>query len=544
MDVKINLDTETRELKAEFTAVDPVTGFMIQDPQLGMLYPNNDSGRGDGYITYTISTKGDLSTGTTIGNVADIYFDFNEVIPTPELNYTIDAEAPQSRMLSAEKTGNGGEIKLTWEGRDAEGGSGIAGYLMYVQKDGGEYTLWKVFDAATTSTLFDGDVNCEYRFHVQSVDNVGNVEPDTAAPDKVGSLIAVSQGEYAIYAWQAVDDPSGVSYVVEYADNADMADAVQVSTAAPYLVVAEQEYGTWYWRVMAIDGEGNATEWTTGTPFIHASADPLADNEASAATPLITGASAIGTTTNVAPIYEWVGYGDAQDYYTFTAAGDGSYRVNINTATLETAVRVSVGALDAQGEYVASEELLLAPGAALGTLPGVSVAKGEQLYVKVEALAGENAEVGGFYELSLTGTVPSVGSNLATQNNSAAEATELSSPSAAVSGWVGAGDACDFYRVEMASAGSLSLALSELGSSARVRIYGERADGSLAQLDSRLVKGGSELEHTLSLNDGTYYLEIAAADGGLGACNTSYSLTLEKEEQGADDEFARNNTIA
>ena len=140
--------------------------------------------------------------------------------------------------------------------------------------------------------------------------------------------------------------------------------------------------------------------------------------------------------------------------------------------------------------------------------------------------------------------MPTVGSNLATQNNSAAEATELSSPSAAVSGWVGAGDACDFYRVEMASAGSLSLALSELESSARVRIYGERADGSLAQLDSRLVKGGSELEHTLSLNDGTYYLEIAAADGGLGACNTSYSLTLEKEEQGADDELTRNNTIA
>ncbi len=230
-------------------------------------------------------------------------------------------------------------------------------------------------------------------------------------------------------------------------------------------------------------------------------------------------------------VLNWVGAGDSVDYYSITATGDGSYRLNIDTSTLETAVRVSVGVLNEQGEFVATEELLLTPDSAQGTLPGVAAVEGDKLYVKVESLAPEN---GGFYELNVDATVPSGGTGLVTQNNSSAVATESSADGETHRGWVGAGDVCDFYRVQMTSEGSLSFALSELESSARLRIYSERADGSLAQLDSRMVKSGSALEHTLSLTDGTYYIEIASADGGLGACNTSYSLTLQKEEAEAD----------
>lgn len=230
-------------------------------------------------------------------------------------------------------------------------------------------------------------------------------------------------------------------------------------------------------------------------------------------------------------VLNWVGAGDSVDYYSITATGDGTYRLNIDTSTLETAVRVSVGVLNAQGEFEVTEELLLTPDSAQGTLPGVAAVEGDKLYVKVESLAPEN---GGFYELNVDATVPSGGTGLVTQNNSSAVATESSADGETHRGWVGAGDVCDFYRVQMSAEGSLSFALSELESSARLRIYSERADGSLAQLDSRMVKSGSALEHTLSLTDGTYYIEIASADGGLGACNTSYSLTLQKEEAEAD----------
>jgi hypothetical protein len=226
----------------------------------------------------------------------------------------------------------------------------------------------------------------------------------------------------------------------------------------------------------------------------------------------------------------WVGAGDAVDYYSITAAGDGAYRVAVDTAALETAVQVSVGVLNAQGEFEAQQELLLAPGAALGTLPGVAVEQGQTLYVKVEAVGGEQ-NAGGFYELSINGTVPSAGSGLATQNNRAEEATESAADGSSTRGWVGAGDACDFYRVEMANAGSLSLALGELESGARVRIYEQREDGTLAQLQSIAVRSGSELDRTLNLTTGSYFVEVASLDNGAGMHNTAYSLTLKKEEE-------------
>ena len=544
VDIRINLDYDTRELKAEFMAIDPQSGSMLMDIMTGILYPNNDSGRGDGYFTYTVKLKDDLSTGTVVGNVADIYFDFNEVIPTPELNYTIDADKPESRIHSAVDMGIGGEIELTWEGTDAEGGSGVAAYYIFVQKDGGEFGLWKTFTAETTTATFAGLQGSEYGFYVLSVDNVGNVEEskteaeitaipttsDETAPDKLTNLYAAAQGNYAVYVWQGVDDPSGVYYVLEYADNADMTDAVQMYTLNPYLAIEGQELGTWYWRVKAVDGVGNESEWTEGQPYLHVSADPGADDKLASATQLVMGTTTVGTTTNVAPVADWVGAGDAVDYYSITVAGDGAYRVAVDTATLETAVQVSVGVLNAQGEFEAQQELLLAPGAALDTLPGVAVEQGQTLYVKVEAVGGEQ-NAGGFYELSINGTVPSVGSGLATQNNSAAEATESAADGSATRGWVGAGDACDFYRVEMANAGSLSVALGELESSARVRIYEQREDGTLAQLQSIAVRGGSELDRTLNLTTGSYWVEVVSLDNGAGMHNTAYSLTLKKEEE-------------
>ena len=224
---------------------------------------------------------------------------------------------------------------------------------------------------------------------------------------------------------------------------------------------------------------------------------------------------------------------DRTDYFSLHATADGAFNMALDTSKLDAAVRLSVGVLDGDGLFSVSQELLLTPGAAVDSLPGVAISAGEQLYIRVESV-DVSSETN--YELSLTGTVPAVGSNLATQNNSAAEATELSSPSAAVTGWVGAGDACDFYRVEMAAAGSLSIGLDELEAAARVRVYEQRADGSLAQLDSRAVKAASGLDATLSLTSGTYFVEVASLDAGAGQYNTAYSLTLEKEEQQAAEE--------
>jgi hypothetical protein len=49
--VEAGLDKETRELIAKFVAVDPATGRLPEDPLVGLLYPNDETGRGLGSFT-------------------------------------------------------------------------------------------------------------------------------------------------------------------------------------------------------------------------------------------------------------------------------------------------------------------------------------------------------------------------------------------------------------------------------------------------------------------------------------------------------------
>lgn len=329
-------------------------------------------------------------------------------------------------------------------------------------------------------------------------------------------------GGHSLTLWGFTDDAAGYVCEIYVTDSDDNQE--QLLT----LSVAVDEVSGLY-RVA--EGQGSLSGYYLGTyTYLKAGGMAVDGDAVEKATQLGMASAGDGSGKYTANSLNWVGAGDAVDYYSITAAGDGAYRVAVDTAALETAVQVSVGVLNAQGEFEPQQELLLAPGAALGTLPGVAVEQGQTLYVKVEAVGGEQ-NTGGFYELSINGTVPSAGSGLATQNNRAEEATESAADGSSTRGWVGAGDACDFYRVEMANAGSLSLALGELESGARVRIYEQREDGTLAQLQSMAVRSGSELDRTLNLTTGSYFVEVASLDNGAGMHNTAYSLTLKKEEE-------------
>lgn len=46
--IDIWLDRESRTVTAMLTGLDPDTGWLPENPLVGILYPNNDTGRGDG----------------------------------------------------------------------------------------------------------------------------------------------------------------------------------------------------------------------------------------------------------------------------------------------------------------------------------------------------------------------------------------------------------------------------------------------------------------------------------------------------------------
>lgn len=443
-EIAVNLDRETRELKAEFTALDPQTGVMLQDPLKGMLYPNDETGRGDAFITYTITSKQELATGTTIHNAADIYFDFNDVIPTPEIDYTIDADAAHAELLSAVAQTNG-TIRLTWTGEDAEGGSGFGGVGVYVSKDGGDLELWQVFTSELTSVDYIGEAGHDYGFAVVGYDNVGNAEKVKTEPE----LFATALG----------------------------GERIESATAV------------------------------TLTP-----------------TDILAG----GTATNSERLIASVGYGDLADFYTFTAAADGTYAVALDMLAWE-GISLSVGTADENEVYHPQKERLLFMGDAHNAIEGINLRKGETAYIRVGAMEG--AVSTDYYELRVVGEVPAAAS--LTDNNTAETADALvgSAAPASVQGWVGAGDACDFYRLQLAEASNLQLTLSGVDTAARVKIYAEQTDGSRALLSAGTATAAAGLDRTLALTSGSYFIEVAALNPDSGLSNSAYTLEL-KEQKG------------
>ena len=63
VNVKASLDRSTRQLTLTLDAVDPATGWFPDDPLVGLLYPDDDTGRGVGSISYRVSPLAGLAVG-------------------------------------------------------------------------------------------------------------------------------------------------------------------------------------------------------------------------------------------------------------------------------------------------------------------------------------------------------------------------------------------------------------------------------------------------------------------------------------------------
>jgi hypothetical protein len=70
--------------------------------------------------------------------------------------------------------------------------------------------------------------------------------------------------------WDAIIDPSGVTYDVQVANNPDFVSPIEDITEIVddnYQVAVALIEGTWYWRVRAVDGAGNVGVWSLTWSF-------------------------------------------------------------------------------------------------------------------------------------------------------------------------------------------------------------------------------------------------------------------------------------
>lgn len=82
VDILTEFDLITRRFKATLRTIDPETGDLPEDVYAGFLPPEDGSGRGQGYIAFSVETKEDLTAGAVISNKASIIFDTNDPIET------------------------------------------------------------------------------------------------------------------------------------------------------------------------------------------------------------------------------------------------------------------------------------------------------------------------------------------------------------------------------------------------------------------------------------------------------------------------------
>ncbi|HUT94718.1 MAG TPA: RHS repeat-associated core domain-containing protein [Thermoguttaceae bacterium] len=182
VEIEVSLDLGTRELTCTLAGLDPETGWLPEDILLGILYPNDDTGRGDGHVSYTVKPQAGLPTGTEITNKASIVFDWNDPIDTPLVLNTLDAGTPTSAVESPAGTAHTFDFPVTWAGEDEAGGSGVGGYDVYVSEDGSPYEVW-LSNTAETSSRFPGEDGHTYSFYSIATDNVGHVEEVPVSPD-------------------------------------------------------------------------------------------------------------------------------------------------------------------------------------------------------------------------------------------------------------------------------------------------------------------------------------------------------------------------
>jgi len=241
--VEVGLRAATGEVYAWFYTMDPATR-LPPDVLTGFLLPEDGTGRGQGHISYLVRPKADLPTGTEIRNVAQIQFDFGEIIatnqvdphdpskgtdPAKECLNTIDAGAPASRVEPLPDPSTSASFVVAWTGEDDAGGSGIATYDVYVSTDGGEFVLWKEAIGGNSAT-YAGAPGHAYAFYSVATDNVGNRESLPSVPDAVTSVPPADFGDAPV--------GSGLSYPTLLAT-----DGAGHSATGPWLQPARRGAG-------------------------------------------------------------------------------------------------------------------------------------------------------------------------------------------------------------------------------------------------------------------------------------------------------------
>ncbi len=204
--VTAGIDVVNHQLFWHFQTIDPATQMppLATQPQMGFLPPNDSTGRGQGFVNFTIRSYRTATTGDTLLAQATIVFDQNEPLSTNVWSNRIEGKAPWARLRPLPPFLDTTLIVLHWApGQDDSLGIGVQDYDLFVAIDGGP---WQEVARAIEDTTYKyiGERGRTYAFFVIARDSVGNTEwQDTAEaftmilpPALQAQIAAYLQGPY------------------------------------------------------------------------------------------------------------------------------------------------------------------------------------------------------------------------------------------------------------------------------------------------------------------------------------------------------------
>ena len=190
----IDLSQHPASVKWVIQAIDPLTGEPLTDPTRGLLMPNDATGAGAGYVSWTAQLRPDVATGTLVSEQAAVVYDTRPPETTQTLTQAVD-EVPPTTTLTATQVGTTNAYTVTYSVKDDPGGSGFAHVSLYVATDGGNYMIWKSqLTSATGSLVYMGSAGHTYQFLGLATDVAGNQEQPkttTAAVPSDGSTVDI-----------------------------------------------------------------------------------------------------------------------------------------------------------------------------------------------------------------------------------------------------------------------------------------------------------------------------------------------------------------
>ena len=180
VDVTAGIDMTKKQVFWNLQSVDPATGFEPASADLGFLLVNDSLHHGEGYVSFSIAPKDNVTSGDTVGAEATIIFNENTAIATNVWTNTFDAIAPTSDLHAEIEADDSTACHFTFSAHDDL--SGIDNVELLVSLNGDAYKSLGYFALTDTAhyTLEDGYV---YRFISRATDNVGNQETMKSQPD-------------------------------------------------------------------------------------------------------------------------------------------------------------------------------------------------------------------------------------------------------------------------------------------------------------------------------------------------------------------------